>query len=81
MSLEHSPARQRRSSPRQLFDPDQLYSAKEVRDRIGGKTHIVTIWNWVKAGRLPKPMAVGPNTKRFLGRDLNERLLPEAAAD
>ena len=75
MSLEHSPARQG-SHSRPIFDDDRLYSAKEIRDKIGGKTHVVTVWRWAKQGRLGTPRKIGPNTTRFCGRELNQTLFP-----
>ena len=68
-----SPARRRLA----LFEARQLYSAEEVRAKIGGRTHIVTIWKWVRAGKLPKPLHIGANTSRFLGADLNAFLLKD----
>jgi hypothetical protein len=65
--------RARKPSPL-LFEPDRLYSAEEVRKKIGGRTHIITIFNWAKTGVLPPLRKVGPNTSRFLGAELNERL-------
>jgi predicted DNA-binding transcriptional regulator AlpA len=31
-----------------------------------------SIYNWVKAGRLPKPMKIGPNASGFPNRVLKE---------
>ena len=82
MSLEHSPARERRRPARRLFDDEMLYSAEQVRSKLGGRLHIVTIFRWVKQGRLPRPVKIGSNTTRFLGADLNAHLLdPEHAND
>jgi predicted DNA-binding transcriptional regulator AlpA len=64
-----------KQSPAHLFDDDRLYSAQEIREKVGGKTHIITIWRWAKKGRLGKPRKIGPNTTRFLGRELNQTLL------
>jgi hypothetical protein len=69
MATERQPAR--------LFDDDRLYSAKEIRDKVGGKTHLVTIWRWAREGRLGTPRKIAPNTTRFYGRELNGRLLPK----
>ena len=74
-----APRRQRVHAP-QLFEPDRLYSAAEVRSKIGGKTHPMTIWKWARSGVLPPARKVGPNTSRFLGRELNEHLFPKEAA-
>jgi predicted DNA-binding transcriptional regulator AlpA len=63
------------SRPR-LFEDDRLYSAKEIAQKIGGRTHVVTVWRWAKKGRLGKPRKIGPNTTRFTGRALNEHLFP-----
>ena len=78
MSLEHSPARQRGRRGIALFEPDQLYSATQIRDKLGGKTHVVTVWRWAKLGRLGPRVRVGPNTVRFLGSELNQNLFPTA---
>jgi predicted DNA-binding transcriptional regulator AlpA len=65
------------SLARQLFEPDQFYSAKQIRDKLGGKTHLITVHRWATSGRLPPPIKIGPNTSRWLGRDLNETLLKD----
>jgi predicted DNA-binding transcriptional regulator AlpA len=80
MSLEHSPAQQQRRT-RRIFQEERLYSADEVRAQLGGKVHVVTIWKWVKAGRLPQPIKVGPATSRFLGSELNAKLFGEGDND
>ena len=61
MSIEYSSARVQLGS-RPLFDPDQLYSVEQVRDRLGGKLHIMTVWKWSKTGVLPPALKIGPNT-------------------
>jgi predicted DNA-binding transcriptional regulator AlpA len=71
MSLEHSPARQKRQA-RRLFQDDQLYTAKEVAAKL--KVHLITVWKWVRSGRLSKPVKIGPATSRFPGADLNNKL-------
>lgn len=64
------------SSPPPLFEDDRLYSAKEIAQKIGGRTHVVTVWRWAKKGRLPKPRKIGPNTSRWSGKTLNQKLFP-----
>jgi predicted DNA-binding transcriptional regulator AlpA len=65
-----------RQSAVRLFEDDRLYSAKEIAKKIGGGTHVVTVWRWSKKGRLGSARKIGPNTTRFLGRELNENLFP-----
>lgn len=64
-----------RQSPVRLFDDDRLYSAQEIRDKVGGKTHIITVWRWAKKGRLGPRIKISANTTRFSGRSLNEHLV------
>ena len=56
----------------ELFQPNQMYGVGQVGETLD--VHPITIWRWVKNGRLPKPYAVGANTRRFLGSELNQRL-------
>lgn len=71
MSLEHSPAKQQRHA-RRLFQNNHLYTANEVAAKL--KVHHITVWKWVRSGRLSKPVKIGPATSRFLGADLNNKL-------
>jgi predicted DNA-binding transcriptional regulator AlpA len=56
------------------FENDKFYSAKAIAEKFD--VHHVTPWKWAKQGRLPKPRKIGPNTSRWLGRELNEKLIP-----
>ncbi|MCZ7652124.1 MAG: AlpA family phage regulatory protein [Thermoanaerobaculia bacterium] len=31
-----------------------------------------TVWRWVREGRLPPPVKIGPNTTRWLAEDLEQ---------
>ena len=53
MSLEHSPRRTRRG----------LLTEAVLCDRLDISR--VTLWRWVRAGRFPAPIYLGPNTKRW----------------
>lgn len=35
----------------------------QVADRYGISR--TTVWRWIKAGRLPEPVMIGPGVKRF----------------
>lgn len=70
MSLEHSPARQKKRGKPRMFEDDRYYSARELSDKFG--VHIVTIWRWVRLGLLVAPEKVGPNTTRWRGKFLND---------
>lgn len=62
-------------SSARLFEDDRLYSAKEIAQKIGGRTHVVTVWRWAKKGRLgPPPMKIAANTTRWSGKFLNLHL-------
>lgn len=62
---------------RSFFDDDRMYSAEEIRQKLGGRTHIVTIWRWAKKGQLGTPRKISANTTRFFGSELNQHLFPD----
>lgn len=33
----------------------------------------ITVWRWAKAGLIPKPRRIGPNTTRWYAPELDER--------
>lgn len=39
------------------------FTTQEVADRYGISR--TTVWRWVKSGRLPAPIQIGPGIKRF----------------
>ena len=43
----------------------QFLSYADLEERYGKSR--VTLWRWVRAGRLPAPYALGPNTCAFVG--------------
>ena len=63
MSIEHNPAR---SGVRVLRRKDVL-----AKFDISN----ATLWNWIAAGRFPKPIAIGPNTRAWLEDEIDELLL------
>lgn len=78
MSLEHSPARQKKNAPKTKrtriqpqsipLEPDCFYTGEQVAARYG--THRMTPWQWARDGKLPKPKKIGPNVSRWYGADL-----------
>ena len=57
----------------QRIGGQQFVSYSDLEERYGKSR--VTIWRWVKTGRLPAPYALGPNTTAF---SLQEILAAEA---
>jgi predicted DNA-binding transcriptional regulator AlpA len=57
-----------------LFQDEQLYSVNDIAKKMGGKTHPLSVWRWVREGRIGTPLKIGPKTTRFLGSELNEKL-------
>jgi predicted DNA-binding transcriptional regulator AlpA len=51
----------------------RIISFKEAAQRLGGKGRS-TIWRWVRDGRLPPPVASGPNSRGFFEDEFNARL-------
>lgn len=76
MSLEHSPARQRRKkAPRRRIQPqptpieaDSFYRAEALAARWG--CHVMTIWQWARDEKIPAPIKIGPNVTRWRGADI-----------
>lgn len=70
MSIKQSPARQKkRGSNTRIFEDDQLYSVRQVSEKISVTKK--TIWEWIRLRGLAtvKP---GPNTTRLLGSVCNQ---------
>jgi prophage regulatory protein len=47
---------------------EAMLSAREVGQYFGGKSEPLaknTIWRWVREGKLPKPIMVGPKMARW----------------
>jgi prophage regulatory protein len=63
MSLEHSPARAGLRILRQ----------RQVLELLGISAS--TLWEWVRRGRFPKPIAIGPNSKAWLADEIDAHLL------
>lgn len=49
---------------------DQFYSVPEIQRLTGGKSRS-TIWRWSRAGILPKPHRIGPNSVGYLKSDID----------
>ncbi len=59
--------------PPGLANFDDLPDSAHVRIPVVAALYGVgtaTVWRWVKAGRLPKPLKVGPNTTAWRVGDL-----------
>ena len=63
MSLEHAP---QRSGVRVLRQ-------KQVLELLG-ISHS-TLWEWVRKGRFPRPISLGPNTRAWLQSEIDAHLL------
>jgi hypothetical protein len=59
--------------PLKVFEDDSLYPPKVVAQKLNW--HVQTVHKKAKAIGLTK-YRPGPNTTRFLGSELNERLFP-----
>jgi prophage regulatory protein len=68
MSLEHSPAR---AGVRTL-------RLKQVCARFNVSPS--TVWEWVRQGRFPRPVDLGPNTRIWLEDELDTHVLERARA-
>ena len=66
MSLEHAP---QRSGVRVLRQ-------KQVLELLG-ISHS-TLWEWVRKGRFPQPISLGPNTRAWLQEEIDQHLLARA---
>jgi prophage regulatory protein len=49
---------------------------KQILEKFGISAS--TLWQWVKAGRFPKPVAVGPNTVVWLQDEIDALLIARA---
>jgi prophage regulatory protein len=66
MTLEHAP---QRSGVRVLRQ-------KQVLELLG-ISHS-TLWEWVRKGRFPRPISLGPNTRAWLQEEIDQHLLARA---
>ena len=66
MSLEHSPAR---SGVRVL-------RRKQILEMFGISN--TTLWEWVRTGKFPAPIDLGPNTRAWLAEEVDAFLLQRA---
>jgi prophage regulatory protein len=66
MSLEHSPAR----------GGVRILRQRQVLQLLGISSS--TLWEWVRRGRFPKPIAIGPNSKAWLADEIDAHLLARA---
>lgn len=66
MSLEHSPAR----------GGVRILRQRQVLQLLGISAS--TLWDWVRRGRFPAPIALGPNTRAWLQSEIDEHLLARA---
>jgi predicted DNA-binding transcriptional regulator AlpA len=49
---------------------EQFFSLKDVCERY--RISRTTVWRWVRGGRLPEPMAMSLQTRRWRLSDLHE---------
>ena len=63
--------------PMALDDPLRTLSVHEVGELLG--LHEITVWRWVRQGRLPRPIRLGPRKNIWLARTIGEWLAQKAA--
>lgn len=71
--MSTSPTSAKADIPAALAQFDQLPDSAHVRLPIVAALHGIsapTVWRWVKSGRLPAPMKLGPNTTAWRVGDL-----------
>jgi prophage regulatory protein len=66
MSLEHSPAR----------GGVRILRQRQVLQLLGISAS--TLWDWVRRGKFPRPIAIGPNSRAWLGDEIDAYLLARA---
>jgi prophage regulatory protein len=66
MSLEHSPAR----------GGVRILRQRQVLELLGISSS--TLWEWVRKGRFPRPISLGPNTRAWLPEEIDQHLLARA---
>ena len=49
----------------------QFLSYADLEERYGKSR--VTLWRWVRAGLLPAPFSIGPNSVAFKSQEIQER--------
>ena len=49
----------------------QFFSYADLEERYGKSR--VTLWRWVRAGLLPAPYEIGPNSVAFSSQEIRER--------
>lgn len=59
--------------------PSAMLSAADLAGMMG--VSLNTVWRWAKAGRLPAPRRIGPNTTRWMAGEVRAAIdrLAEAA--
>jgi prophage regulatory protein len=60
MSLEHSPARGTR----------RIMRRKEILELLGVSN--TTLWDWIRAGKFPAPISLGPNSRAWLADEIDD---------
>ncbi len=53
------------------FGVQQFLSYADLEERYGKSR--VTLWRWVRAGLLPAPYEIGPNSVAFSSQEIRER--------
>ena len=53
------------------FGGQQFLSYADLEERYGKSR--VTLWRWVRAGLLPAPYEIGPNSVAFSSQEIRER--------
>ena len=52
------------------MQPQEFYTYADLCERYNKSK--VTLWRWVRAGRLPAPVQLGPNSVAFRGQEIRE---------
>jgi len=48
----------------------QYFSDQDLAERYGVSR--LTVWRWVREGRFPAPVKLGPNCSRWTGADMEQ---------
>jgi prophage regulatory protein len=57
---------------RLLADPCRCYRAKALAQLLG--IHEITLWGWVRKGKIPRPKKLAPRVTVWLASDIQEWL-------
>lgn len=60
--------RQRRQPQPVQIEADAYYRAEQLAARWG--VHVMSVWQWSRDDKIPRPRKIGPNVSRWLGADI-----------